>query len=176
MNWEIVLVAIVAAAPGLWALIQNKSKTNAETRLIEAQAKTSEAQRDNLNVDTQNKIIVTLQSETSKLQQKLDKLEARLIVAETRAATSEVRAATAEGRSLDYERMFNTARSEIVTVGEKVTTERIENQGRINILALLVMRLIEQVKRLGGQPEITDDESGLLDKMVKIGGTQEIHG
>jgi len=177
MNWEIVIVAIIAASPGVWSLIQNRKKGLAEVGLVtaqvkvaEAQAKATEAQEDNLRADTQNKIIAALQSEACELRKKQETLDARLIVAETRAATAEARAATAEGRALDYERLFTSARTDIVRFGEEIHDERRENQSRFNKLALLVSRLIEQVKSLGATPEISSEEVGILDKLVVVGG------
>lgn len=170
MNLEIIIVAIIAASlPGILLLIQNRGKNRAEMRLSEAQTMAAEAEKDNINADTQNKIIKALQDDTAALRKELEELRSRLSIAESRAATSEARAATAESRVLDYERLFATARGDIVRLGEEVAKERKDNQCKINKIALLVVRLIEQVKHLGGTPAITDVESGILDKLVKIG-------
>ncbi len=164
MNWEVILIGLIAASiPGILSLLQNHNKTQAEARLVDAQTEAAEAQKDNLNADTQNKIIGALQAETCQLRLELVEIRARLLLAETRASI-------AETRSLDYEKKFDTARGDIVKLGEELVRERRDSQNRINKIALLVSRLITQVRGLGGSPEISSDESDILDKLVIVGG------
>lgn len=163
MNWEVILLGLIAASvPGILSLLQNRNKSRAEAVLAVAQAEKVKAEEEGIRSETQNKLIKTLQDELCKQKAELKDIRDRLSLAEKRAEF-------AEGRILDYEKMSTTARSDIVRLGEELSRERKENQGKINKIALLVSRLIEQVKQLGGLPEITNDESALLDKLVVIG-------
>jgi len=162
INWEAIILGLIAASTGILSLLQSRKKFRAEALLAEAQVGKIKAEEESIRSETQNKLIEMLQKELCKQKEELRIIRERLSLAEKRTEF-------AEGRILDYEKMFTTARSDIVRLGEELSRERKENQDKINKIVLLVSRLIGQVRQLGGMPEITGDESALLDKLVVIG-------
>jgi len=164
MNWEVVIAAFLgflgASIPGFLALLQNRRKSRAEEKLIAAQVQIAEATEDSVRTNTLKDVIDSLRQRISDLENNTKELQERNLNAEKRSATS-------DARTLVYEQMFTRARGDVAALGERIDKERKANECRVNKLALLVARLIKQIEKSGGKPEVSLEE---LDQMVKIGG------
>ena len=168
INLEVILVAIVAAMPGLLVAIVALRKQPAESRLSDAAADKSQHEASQsiaigaktlaeaLGIEVRNLRIeleetkkrlsdsILLSEAASRL---IESLRQRLVDAESRLAKAEGRTAEAERRAIDF-------RNELIKVGTMLDESRREHQRQIDELVLVVQTLIEQVEQLGGQPKV----------------------
>lgn len=170
INIEAIIIAMVAAIPGLLLAIVALRKQPAESR--SADAATDKAQHEasqsialgakslaeSLGIEVRD-LRVELDETKKRLADSVERADAasklveslrqRLVEAEARLAGAEARTANAEKRAAEF-------RNELIAVGTMLDESRKEHQRQIDELALVIQTLIEQVEQLGGSPNVEE--------------------
>lgn len=176
------IVTILVALGALITAFIAWRRAPTEIRKGEAESRKLGEEADKLQVETLMSLIAMLSARATQLQTDLDGVRLRLDVADrrgdqlnqelltvsTRLGATEICAAQAEGRLVEAERRVNESRSDIIKVGQELDRERKENHARINELALIVGKLLGQLRALGFEPELSLEDVAMLSELMKV--------
>lgn len=174
-----IIIALVAATPGILLGIVALRKAPAETHYAQHQADLAQASASEALAKSAKALAESLSTEVANLRHELAVAEQRLGDAEARANRSEElgkelqrrltdaesRLARAEDRAAGAEKRANEFRNELIQVGHMLDESRKEHQRQIDELVLVIQSLIEQIEQLGGKPNV---DKATLDRIASL--------
>jgi len=180
------LALVVAALSGLGVVINallgvRRAPTDIKKGEAETRKLTEEADR--IQIDTSMTLVTVLQAQANQLRQELDVLRTRqdgadkreyeldreLFDVKARLVVAETRAANAESRLAESDRRAQESRLDIIKIGNELDRERKESRSWINKLAIIVGKLLSQLRSSGAEPDLNSDDLEILDKLSCIG-------
>lgn len=178
-NIEIIIVAVVAAIPGLILAIVALRKQPAETRSADAAADKAQHEASQSIAQGAKTLAESLCNEVAGLRTELETTKKRLAESDDRANTAsrlveslrqrlgeaEGRLAKAESGTVDAEKRALEVRTDLIKVGTMLDKDRREHQRQIDELVLVIQTLVDQVERLGGKPNI---DRATLEKIANL--------
>ena len=176
------IVALIVSFGALLTAYVAWRRAPTEIRKSEAESRKIGEEADRLQVDTLMSLISLLSKRAAELQSDLDSVRVRLDISDkrgdklnqelfevgSRLGATEICAAQAEARLVDAERRVQESRTDIIRVGQELDNERKENRARINQLALIVGKLLGQLRALGSEPDLNVEDIAILDKLMKV--------
>jgi predicted nucleic acid-binding Zn-ribbon protein len=132
-----ILIALIAALPGILALLMNIRKQNAEVEVSEADADKARAEENETRYKTQKALMDDLLRQIDFLKSRQDKYKEELECISKRLADTE-----------------NKWRSDVTRLGEEFRQ-----------VLTIVRKLLVQIEASGGKPNLTHDESAMLENL-----------